>query len=338
MVDPPARLSTPAPSDKAGGTVGDHSMAHDVATPVKVLYIAGYGRGGTTLIDIALGEHPVVMGAGEIATLARHVWVNDEYCACGATVRSCQIWSAIVRDWTADETRSSIDDYRRSQERTETIAGFGRAVERRGGSGHARRTEKLFRSIVARSGKAIVVDSSKLPGRGFALADMPGIDLYVIHVVRDARGVAWSMRKGFQRQVDKGLQRDLHPKPLTYTALRWSIVNLATELLCRRLGPGRSLRVRYEDFVDAPKATLARILALVGERVQPGLADAPIRPQHQVAGSRHRMQSAITIKRDEGWKSAMPRLQQAWVALVTAPLLLRYGYPLRPADRSGRAS
>ena len=41
-----------------------------------------------------------------------------------------------------------------------------------------------------------------LPGRGFARAAMPGIDLHVVHVVRDARGVAWSLKKGFKRQVD----------------------------------------------------------------------------------------------------------------------------------------
>lgn len=316
-------------------TSESHSVAkrQETSAPIKVIYIAGYGRSGTTLLDIALGEHDAVMGGGEISTLARHVWVNDEYCACGAAVQACPLWRDIVGDWREGESSALIDEYHRAQERTETIVGMGRVMERHRSAKHAARTTKLFRSIVARSGRGIVVDSSKLPGRGFALAAMPGIDLHVVHVVRDARGVAWSLKKGFKRQVDQGLQRELRPKPLAYTALRWSIVNLATEVLCRRLGPTRSLRVRYEDFVANPAGTLAHILALVGERPSREAGGGPMIPQHQVAGSRHRMQPAIAIARDERWKATMPRRQIRWVTLLTAPLLRRYGYPLRLVDR-----
>ncbi|WP_234419129.1 sulfotransferase family protein [Sphingomonas sp. EC-HK361] len=302
--------------------------AHATPARVKVLYIAGYGRSGTTLLDIALGEHPAVMGGGEIATLARHVWANDEYCACGASVRACPVWREIVTDWRAGEPPTLIDDYRRAQERTETILGLGRIAERWRGDAHAARTVKLLRAVVARSARPVVVDSSKLPGRALALAAMEGIELFVVHVVRDPRGVAWSLNKAIKRQVDKGVQRELRPKPLAYTALRWSIVNLATEWLCRRVGPGRHVRVRYEEFVADPPATLARILTLVGERPVPSVLGAPMVPQHQVAGSRHRMQSAITIASDERWKTAMPRLRRWWVTLLTAPLLRRYGYAL----------
>jgi Sulfotransferase family len=316
-----------------------HSLARreENSAPVKVLYIAGYGRSGTTLLDIALGEHDAIMGGGEISTLARHVWINDEYCACGAAVQACPMWRDIVDDWRDGEPPTLIEEYRHAQERTEIIIGTGRALERLRSAEHAARTAKLFRDIVARSGRPIVVDSSKLPGRAFALAAMPGIDLHVVHVVRDARGVAWSLKKGFKRQVDQGLQRELRPKPLAYTALRWSIVNLATEALCRRLGPTRSLRVRYEDFVADPPATLARILALVGEKPIAKQPEGPMIPQHQVAGSRHRMQPSITISRDERWKETMPRRQMTVVTLLTAPLLRRYGYPLRVPDSAGDA-
>ena len=34
--------------------------------PIRVSIFAGYGRSGTTVLDIALGQHPAVIGAGEI--------------------------------------------------------------------------------------------------------------------------------------------------------------------------------------------------------------------------------------------------------------------------------
>lgn len=309
------------------------------ARPIKVIYIAGYGRSGTTLLDIALGEHPAIMGGGEISTLSRHVWANGEYCACGALVYCCPMWSDIVAGWSDCEPATLLDDYRLAQERTETIIGLGRLVERLRSRDHAVRTTKLFRGIAARSGREVVVDSSKLPGRAFALARMPGIQLHVVHVVRDARGVAWSLKKGYKRQVDQGLQRELRPKSLLYTAVRWSIVNIATEFLRRRLCTGRSIRVRYEDFVADPEGTLDRIVSLVDQPKvirEPGDEAITITPQHQVAGSRHRMQSKIIVGKDERWSAQMPAWQQYFVTLVCAPLLRRYGYGLRsprPTER-----
>jgi len=322
-------------SDDAPDWYGERGMVSPSveAAPVRVIYIAGYGRSGTTLLDIALGQHSGVMGAGEIATLARHVWPNDEYCACGARVHSCPMWRGIVETWAQGDETDLIDDFRRAQERTETILGIGRLIERWRSGRHAARTSKLFEAIATQSGCAVVVDSSKLPGRAFALAATHGIELTVVHVVRDARGVAWSLKRGFKRQIDVGVQRELVPKPLLYTALRWMIVNLATERLCRRVGPSRSMRIRYEDFVSDPQGIVRRILALAGRdvAVEPGFAPGPMFPKHQVAGSRHRMQPEIVVAQDERWKGAMPRLQQWLITLVCAPLLWRYGYPLRIA-------
>ncbi|WP_327753318.1 sulfotransferase [Sphingobium sp. SJ10-10] len=302
---------------------------------VKLIYVAGYGRSGTTLIDIALGEHPAIMGAGEVTTLARHVWDKDEYCACGARVRDCPEWKAIMARWTQGEPEGFLAGYRRTQEWTEALVAPGRLFRLPGWRDHRRRTVKLLRGMAMVSGRPILVDSSKLPGRAFALAAMPGIDLHVVHVVRDGRGVAWSLMKGHRQSVEKGVQRELRPKPLLYTALRWSMVNLAAEWLCRRVGPGRSIRVRYEDFVDDPRGEIGRIVALVGETPHLPAADlAPFEPQHQVAGSRHRMQKSLTIRGDDKWKREMPGWKQRLFAFLCGPLLRRYGYALRSGDAS----
>lgn len=302
-------------------------MQATTPTPIKLIYIAGYGRSGTTLLDIALGEQATIMGAGEVSTLARHVWDEGEYCACGAQVRECGIWQPIVEQWRQGEPDSLMAEYRKAQERTEGIIGWGRWLARFGRQDHARRTMRLLASMVAVSGRPVLLDSSKLPGRAFALAALPGVELYVVHVVRDGRGVAWSLLKGHRRQIDQGVQRDLMPKPLLYTAIRWTTVNLATEWLCHRLGPSRAIRVRYEDFVADPHATIGAITAMVGEATTASPRDT-FAPQHQVAGSRHRMQRSITVRKDETWKTDMPRIKQMIFTIACAPLLRRYGYAL----------
>jgi hypothetical protein len=306
----------------------------DTATN-RIIYIAGYGRSGSTLLDIALGEHRSVFGAGEVSALTRHVWAQDEYCACGSKVRSCPLWSRIVGSWRRGRT-AAISAFASRQDSLESIISWRRLF------GNEDRPDRLvnralFEEISKAADRPMIVDSSKLPGRGFSLASTSGIELFVVHMVRDPRAVIWSMMKPINRQLEAGVQRDLTPKPLLRTALRWMVVNLSAEILRMRVPRDHSIRVRYEDFVADPRGTLSRILELAGENADqlPDGLVAPLHPAHQVAGSRHRMQKELLIRADHAWRSAMPVAKQRIAAFLCAPLLWRYGYSWR---RSAPAS
>ncbi len=121
------------------------------------------------------------------------------------------------------------------------------------------------------------------------------------------------------------------PKPLLRTAIRWMVVNLAAEVLRKRVPRERSIRVRYEDFVADPRRSLACVLELVGEDADqlPDGVVAPLHPGHQVAGSRHRMQKELSMRADHSWRTAMPPAKQRLAAILCAPLLWRYGYRWR---------
>lgn len=322
----------PAPRGATHGT----RAATGRGGKLRVLYVSGYGRSGTTVMDIALGQHPGVVGVGELTTLTRHVWGNDEYCACGSPVRRCPFWGAVVRRWAeGDDPASLVDRYHGWQRQTENLLSPA-SILRAGGGGrrvlepYARCTARLFAAVAAVAGRDVIVDSSKMPARALALASVEGIDLHVLHLVRDGRGVAWSLSKRYHRDVKAGLQREIKPKPLLRTAARWSFVNLATEAIGARLGPERFTRVRYEDFTADPAGTLSRLgerlgldLAPIGARLARGEA---VRPGHQIAGNRLRMQAALSLKRDEAWRSEMPARKQAAFNRMCGWLLRRYGY------------
>ncbi|RPF71180.1 sulfotransferase family protein [Aurantiacibacter spongiae] len=323
--------------ERAGDVPGASSgrgMAHAIAAaPVTVVYIAGYGRSGTTLLDISLGAAEDVASCGELATLARHVWHEGEFCACGETVRDCAQWRDIVADWMPGDSDSGLAELARLQRPREAMISPARWSDRhvpgRSSERFARVTGDLYRRIAARTGKSIVIDSSKLPGRGLALADMPGIALYVVHMTRDARGVVWSLRKPHKIDKEAGVQRELRPKPLLYAAARWALVNRAAEALAQKVGPDRSMRVRYEDFVADPQGTVRAILTMVrGRPSRDPVLDAQGRvfPGHQMAGSRHRMAPSIRFRADESWKRDMPARERRIVTAATRPMLAAYGY------------
>ena len=96
------------------------------------------------------------------------------------------------------------------------------------------------------------MDSSKLPPYGVLLAGLPGIELRVLHVVRDPRAAAFSWRR--RRALDTGDDRLMTRHPVWKAALLWSVWNAAT---IRLWGRGDYLRVRYEDLVGDPAAVIA---------------------------------------------------------------------------------
>jgi hypothetical protein len=305
-----------------------------VMPKVKVVFVAGYGRSGSTLFSIALGSHPQIVGAGELTELSRHAWTDNTHCSCGEPLRSCQFWGPVVQSWMPDDLPTTLESYRRRQVHFENLLvmrvmdlGFGRKTEF---AKYLDDTAGVFDSIVRHSGKRIIIDSSKLPSRANALARIGRFELYVVHLVRDGRGVAWSLMKRYKRDVKAGLQRELLPKSPLRTGLRWIIVNLASERLRHIVGPDRYIRVRYEDFVSDPASTLKQVGEMIGcdfrevsQQLQSGL---PVNPHHQMAGSRLRMSASIKMEKDEAWKSQMPASKRRLFERMFGWFLARYDY------------
>jgi len=204
---------------------------------------------------------------------------------------------------------------------------------------------KLYGGIGASTGDSVVVDSSKSLLYGYILGMLPAVDLYVVHLVRDPRGVAYSL----QKRKEKGLPQFQSWSPVK-GSLVWNAVNLTREVFWR-LSSYPYLRLRYEDFVVEPRRSVERILDLVGERatLSPFMAgrDIEIKPTHNVGGNaRARFQTGtVSLRPDEGWRSGLSRADRAVVTASTWPLLLRYGYAnnggrigLGPSDALGAVS
>ena len=62
---------------------------------VPVLYLAGLGRSGTTLIERTLAETPGVTGLGEVMHLWERGLGRNELCGCGVPFASCPFWREV---------------------------------------------------------------------------------------------------------------------------------------------------------------------------------------------------------------------------------------------------
>jgi hypothetical protein len=193
------------------------------------------------------------------------------------------------------------------------------------------RIARLYQALAEATGARIIVDSSKLPLYGLLVGQLPGVEMTIVHVVRDPRATAYSwLRKKVTRDRDDGalMQRQEAWK----SSLLWLVWNATASLVW----PSRErgvCRVRYEDFANAPQAVLTEVLRQL--EIDPeGLtfvapASVRLRPTHSVAGNANRHESGVVhVSPDNEWQEAMRWHDRVLVTLLTAPGILRFGYPL----------
>lgn len=304
--------------------------------PVKVVYIAGRGRSGSTLLDSVLGQTPGFFSAGELALGGRRL-ANNDFCGCRSPIRECAVWSDALQrafgDLKAAEAAMS-DAFaigRRGSDWLTTLAGGRNApFLRRRHREALERLPALYLGLAQATGARAIVDSSKSPIYASALSLLPQIDLYVLHLVRDPRAVAYSwlrQAKSRPRSADPLHRRNFG---VAGSSWRWAFVNLTTDVLLRRLGE-RYRVLRYEDFVSDPARTLEQILAWIGE---PAPAPASLArgrlqlaPGHTISGNPSRFRTGeVTLELDDEWRRAMPAAQRRLASILTWPLRARYGY------------
>ena len=294
--------------------------------PVKVIYVVGYGHSGSTVLTVLLGQHAQAFGTGELNRLVR-AWKEDRFCSCGEKVAECPIWSRVVEQWRDVSDVDPLEVYPALQAKFERMSAAwpwssaGSELELYGVL-----TRDLMNAIADVTGQRVIIDSSKLTGRSLALSKVPGIELNMVHLVRDARGVAWSMCRPLKPEDSA----EYGARPTARTSLAWTVNNLASEAFSRRVTSDHAVRVRYEDVVNDVGGVLQRIGKVAGldysdviRQIDEGEA---FEPGHVVAGNRLRMKGPIRLKMDTEWQSKMPNRQRRITSLICGPLLRRYGY------------
>ena len=261
---------------------------------LRVLYLGGLGRSGSTLIERLIGQLPGVCPVGELVHLWERGITAGERCGCGEPFRECPFWQQVGKaafgGWDEVEV-SRVAALRARVDRNRFIPALARRDVRPG-----RRPEldeytsyyaRLYAAITEVSGCDLVVDSSKHPSLAHCLRWQADLDLRVLHLVRDSRAVAYSWSRQVRRP-DTDTESYMTRYSPAMAAGQWNTQNAAFHLLARLGGP--VMRLKYENFTAAPDASHApdrRFRRAAAPRRLP----VPRRRRHDVLGSAgHRAQ------------------------------------------------
>jgi Sulfotransferase family len=303
----------------------------------SILYIAGADRSGSTMLGMLLGELPDCVSVGEL----RHLWkrgvLENRLCGCGVAFSDCPFWSQVGQaafgGWSGDDAVRQVELLHavgRQRHFPLVATRTGRAPFRADVQEYADRQGRVYEAVAAVSGRPVIVDSSKSPVYALTVR-ATGLDMRVLHLIRDSRAVAhsWTRTRAMVDAQDANLYMPTFGP--AWSSVTWISNNLAVDAM-RAFG-FPAVTIRYESLVRNPRWEIARALGgAVSEATEHGLdrlagPTITVGTQHTVAGNPVRMQAGeITLRLDDAWSSEMRSGTKRTVTLLTWPLLARYGY------------
>ena len=323
------------------GLVEQSPRGEQTTDGVPVLLIVGTGRSGSTLLAALLGSVEGVVAAGEVRFLWERGLLQHHLCGCGETVARCELWRPVIEEAFGSLDAVPAREMVRLSYRASRIRNLPRnLVASARGRGlppslreYGDSLERIYRALHKVSGASLIVDSSKLPTYASVLVELDGLDLKLLHLVRDPRAGAYSwLRERSSTSAEAVEVMDRFS--VTKSSALWSLWNSMVALRWGR--SDRYLRVSYEDLVRDPRATLTTILTFLG--LDP--ASAPFEDDdvvrlartHQVAGNLNRTRSGpVRLKEDDEWKRGLSLGRRAVINSITGAVR-----PLVAGPRSGR--
>ncbi len=305
---------------------------------MKLLYVVGLGRSGSTVLSNSLGQVGGFFSGGELNFIWRHNVLEKRLCGCGRPFHECPVWMEVM-----DEAFDGMDKVdaremmRLAHSGTRTrhiplmLSPRGEGVLRERLEEFLNNYGRLYEAIGSVTGSRVVVDSSKEPAHGYTMGLVPGVDLRVLHLVRDPRAAAYSWLKK-KPQPDSETREFMFRQNPIKSSTMWNFWNASAEAFWRR-SPGKYLRVRYEDFVADPRGSFTDILDLLDEKEAelPLANDREVKLgiSHTVSGNPNRFDTgAVELRQDREWQKQMKPRDKILVTALTLPLLKHYHYPL----------
>lgn len=303
---------------------------------VTVVCILGQGRTGSTLLAQLLDQHTRMHAIGEVFPFRSKFVESNNLCSCGSPVNKCSFWKTIL---SSPDIQARLSDLTKTENHHLMRLRHFRSLLSRLDEGAApsiieagASALRLFtQKIRHKASGSILVDSTKTPNVAL-LYRMAGLQVKIIHLIRDSRAIMYSWRGHRGRKSFSGYRNTLKkisPLGLLRSCAEYYPYQSYSELMGRFVG--NYTRVRYEDLAQEPATCLKRLfksckLSDQSERIVTNKT-ANVQNAHIIGGNPSRFNhGTVNIRFDDEWKRKLPALERLITTFLTYPLLHRYGY------------
>lgn len=298
----------------------------------KVLYVAGVERSGSTIFHNVLGQASDLCACGELRQLWHRSLLQGRPCGCETEpLADCPFWQEVFKQAYGGIENVRAERWYAYRRRMRTrhfpllFLPKGDALLRSRLEEYPSVLEQLYTAIHDVSECSVVIDSSKSPTHAWLLATIPELDVFVVHLHRDPRGVAYSIlkrkRQGHPRYSDRSLW---------WSVARWRIGNYFSEKL-RAIEGLKYKKVCYETFTKHPLKVTEQVLDWIGTNSENlswiNGSTVNLDTTHTTQGSPHRFSTGtIRLRQDDSWKENLGHDEIKYVERWAGRLMDRYGY------------
>ncbi|HUR96226.1 MAG TPA: sulfotransferase, partial [Gemmatimonadales bacterium] len=306
------------------------------AKPVQYVCMPGSPFTGSTLLGALLNEHPDCTSIGAATGLIRRTDLATYQCSCGRLFTECDFWISVgartrelghpVDVFKTDfwNTHLRVSPHRlvnaalvRSlkwdplNQVRDAVAGrlprVRSAIAQAGWN-----TWSLASAVLGRTGKTIFIDTARDHQRPKYLFAHPGLDVKVIHLIRDPRGNSASIMKHTGTDA-------------AAAARQWRHYNVEAARVRRHLPAASWLSIRYEELCADPRALFERITSFLG--VRRGAMQHAFRGQdHHIIGNAMRLKGLTDIREDRSWETRLSAGDLKVIAEIAGPASRQFGY------------
>jgi len=301
----------------------------------RYIYITSTSYSGSTLLTLLLNAHPEIATIGEVQK-KRKEDLKIFKCSCGALWNRCRFWNQLISLLREQGYVYEFDDYFTTptfQIKSSWLANKVIGARIRDvvfetlrdlfleiWPGCKKRIQYLLSyhkvfadQVIAMNGAKIFVDSSKNPVHLRYLSKIPGLDVKVIHLIRDGRAFTNSYKKHYPE------------KTASEAAFEWKQLHKRVERVINRYHRGRSLKVHYEDLCDNPEKIMNTIFDFIS--VSPNTNWKNFRSKdHHVLGNSMRLKDSSEIRLDESWTRELSKKDINTFNNIAGKLNKKYGY------------
>lgn len=231
---------------------------------------------------MVLAQHPEIFATGKLRNFPHgEMFREGNVCSCGALAQNCLFWSEIREQFRPFQTTPD-----------------------------QQKIPRLFEIISRVSGLPFVCDVSHNVEYAQQLAETGGIDLYLVHVERDGRGVVHSrIRKDYRigRLKSPFLNR---VNRVFMVSRRWLWHRREFARLEKSMG-AKAVYIQYETLCRDPRAALQPVgecLGLDFAEIGKSLGEGqPLkRVQHLIRGNKVlRSRGDVVLRHDTAYRTAM---------------------------------
>jgi hypothetical protein len=326
----------------SAGTVAQDPAVHPAGSataaradaPLPVVFVAGSGHTGSTLLALVMDSHPEIACVGETAVKPKIVvraGGSGQACSCGATIGECEFWRQVgllVRaggvDFSPDRWSNDYRPHNRLALRVlnrlcgsaagqRLVQWAAEHVPVHSGAIHDKDAANVafIRAVLQVAGARVFADTSKALNRLTYLVRLHELDLKIITLVRDVRGYAASVKR--------------RGGSVTDAARTWLKDQQGIAAITAGLPADRLHRLHYEDLCGRPADSQAALWRFCGV--------APLAPieslaatDHHVLGNSMRLGGAIRLRLDESWRKRLDAGEARAVLAIAGPMNRAVGY------------